>query len=311
MLNFAFIFPGQGAQYVGMGRDLYLHNQDAKQIFEQADQLLGFKLTELMFNGPEETLTRTANCQPAVFVVSVAALTALKTICPRLKPSFTAGLSLGECTALVAAGVFSFEQGLKLVQKRARYMQQASEDHPGGMLSIMGLELEQVRAICAAANAEIANLNCPGQVVVSGSIPDLDQARQAAEAAGAKRAIALNVGGAFHSSLMSAAADKLKTALAELTPQTPRIPVISNVTAREQSDPQQIRDNLSRQVVSSIRWEDSMRLIASSGTKEFLEIGPGKILKGLMRKIDPQFRVHNIEKQDDIEQFRKEKVQCS
>ncbi|UCB57483.1 MAG: ACP S-malonyltransferase [Candidatus Omnitrophota bacterium] len=310
MLKFAYIFPGQGAQYVGMGQDYYNRYPQAKEIFERANSVLGFDLTKLIFEGPQDELNRTLNCQVAVFVVSIACLRALENYHPAIDVKYTAGLSLGEYTALVAAEAIDFEEGLKLVHKRAQYMEEAAQENPGAMLCVIGLALDKAQHICEKAGVEIANLNCPGQIVISGKVSGLKKAEELAQEAGAKKIIPLKVSGAFHSSLMSPAAKKLSVVLEKTEIRPPKIAVLSNVTAGEQSSPQEIKDNLARQVTSRTLWEDSIRFIAARGVKNFLEIGPGRVLKGLLRKIDSELKVYSIETVEDLEQFRKERAIC-
>lgn len=304
MHQVAYIFPGQGAQYVGMGKDFYQNIPQAKETFNQADSVLGFDLSNLIFQGPIEELTQTVNCQVATFTVSLAALGALQEAPVALDVKYTAGLSLGEYTALVAAGALDFEQGLRLVRMRAEYMEEAARENPGGMVSLIGLSQETVRQICEQAKVEIANLNCPGQIVISGSLVALEKAKELANASGAKRVIPLKVSGAFHSSLMEPARVKLAKALEKVEIRPPKISVISNVTAKEENTPQEIKDNLARQVTSGTRWEDSISFISSCGIKEFIEIGPGKVLSGLLRKINAELLVDNIETVEDLESFR-------
>ncbi|MCQ9208630.1 MAG: ACP S-malonyltransferase, partial [Omnitrophica bacterium] len=245
-------------------------------------------------------------CQVAVFTVSVASLKALEAQGVEIDLKFTAGLSLGEYTALVAAGALKFAQGLTLVSKRAQYMEQASCQNPGGMVSIIGLPLNAVEKICQEAKVEISNLNCPGQVVISGNHQGLEKAKKIAVASGAKRTIPLKVSGGFHSSLIAPASQKLAQALEEAEICPTEIPVVSNVTAKEERAPSEIKNNLIRQLVSRTLWEDSISFISSSGIKNFIEIGPGKVLKGLVRKIDPALKVHSIGTIEELRQFRKE-----
>jgi [acyl-carrier-protein] S-malonyltransferase len=306
MLNVAYIFPGQGAQYVGMGEEFYRNCASARETFEHADSILGFNLSELIFKGPLTELTKTANCQLAVFVVSVVSLRAWQEAQPPVTVRFTAGLSLGEYTALVAAGALTFEDGLKLVQKRARYMQEASLKHPGGMLSLLGLPLTTVEDISARTKTEVANLNCPGQIVISGDLLSLEKAKQLAESLGAKKVIPLKVGGAFHSSLMAEAKQRLTDALEQVQVHPQKISVVSNVTAKEESQPEEIKENLARQIAGRIRWEDSINFIRSCGIRKFIEIGPGRVLKGLLRKIDPGLEVYNIESIADVQRSKEE-----
>ncbi len=306
MLNVAYIFPGQGAQYVGMGEELYRNCASAREVFERANSILSFNLSGMIFKGPLAELTKTANCQLAIFTVSLASLRAWGEVQPPVTVKFTAGLSLGEYTALVAAGALSFEDGLKLVQKRAQYMQEASLQHPGGMLCLLGLPLTTVEDICAQTKAEVANLNCPGQIVISGELSGLEKAKQLAENLGAKKVVPLKVGGAFHSSLMAEAKQRLTRALEEVQIHPVKMPVVSNVTAKEESEPEEIKDNLARQIAGRIRWEDSINFISSCGIRRFIEIGPGKVLKGLLRKIDSGLQVYNIESIADVQRSKEE-----
>lgn len=306
MLNVAYIFPGQGAQYVGMGEEVRRRYPPAKEVFERANSVLGFDLAGLIFKGPLEELNRTLNCQAAVFTVSVACLRAFQAQESGINVKYTAGLSLGEYTALVAAEALDFEEALKLVRQRAQYMEEAAQQNPGGMISLIGLSLDAVKKICEKTKVEIANLNCPGQIVISGSLAALEKARELARACGARKIIPLKVGGAFHSSLMAKAGQKLAKVLEGAKIRPPRMPVISNVTAAEENRPEEIKDNLARQVASGTRWEDSINFISSCGIRKFIEIGPGKVLRGLLRKIDPQLKVHNIETVEELEKFRKE-----
>lgn len=288
------MFPGQGAQYVGMGQALCAQHEIAAKTFEQANEILGFDLARLCFEGPAEELTKTENCQVAILAASVAALRVHLSQRSEFTPGVALGLSLGEYTALVAAESLSFSDAVRVVRLRGKYMQEAGSENPGKMASILGLDLKKVEEICRESGAEVANLNSPGQVVISGGIEAVDKAAELARERGAKRAIMLEVSGAFHSSLMAGASHKLADALKEVIILPPKIPVVSNISAYSQDDPVQIKENLIDQVSSTTRWEGSVRNIAQRGITTFLEIGPGTVLKGLLRRIDPDLICHNI-----------------
>lgn len=294
MVEAAFIFPGQGAQYVGMGKALYEEHDIAKKTFDHANEILKFDLARLCFEGPLEELTKTHNCQVAVLVASVAALRVHLLEPSEFTPQVTLGLSLGEYTALVAAESLSFSDAVNLVRLRGRLMEDASRKNPGKMASIMGLDIKTARALCKQSGAEIANLNCPGQIVISGSVKSVGEAALLAKERGAKRVINLDVSGPFHSSLMAEASHELKKALDSVMVIPPKIPVVSNVMTYSQDDPEQIKANLVDQVSSTTHWEESIKHVASRGIKTFLEIGPGTVLKGLLRRIDAGLACHNI-----------------
>ncbi len=299
----AFVFPGQGAQYVGMGKDVYEAFAESREVFNTADRILGFSLSKLCFEGPEDILTRTINCQPAIFTTSYAVLMALRSVSGLglSGVSYMAGLSLGEYTALVAAGALTFEDGLRLVAARARFMEEAAKQNPGKMSSVLGLGLEIIRDISRESGVEIANLNCPGQVVISGSPESIIKAAEMALKRGAKRVINLEVSGAFHSSFMHSAAQRLAEILSDIDIKKPNTPVVSNVTALPEENPDKIRDNLIKQITHSVFWESSVRFMIAQGVGEFFEIGPGRVLKGLIRKIDSGVQVMNIEHKADIQ----------
>lgn len=300
MENVAYAFPGQGAQYVGMGKELYESYSESKEVFDKTGEILKFDLKKLCFEGPKEELTATANSQVAILAHSLAALAALKKNLPeRFAPVFALGLSLGEYTALIASGALTLEDGVNLVRKRGIFMQKASEKNPGKMASIIGMELPELEKLCKGFGCEIANLNSPGQVVVSGSASAVELTASTAKEKGAKRAIMLDVSGAFHSSLMDPAREKLAKEIDSVTFNPPAYPVICNVTAKPAADPEEIKQNLIAQVNSTTLFCDSIGYIASEGIKTYLEIGPGSVIRGLLRKIDKSLNVINFEKPAD------------
>jgi len=290
MSRIAFLFPGQGAQHVGMGKTLVERYPAAARLYEQAGDILGYDLAKLCFEGPAEELDSTVISQPAIFVTSLAALEMLRADSPDvvLSCEMAAGLSLGEYTALVFSGVMSFEDGLRVVQQRGQAMQDAADATPSGMVSVLLLDIPQVEEIVATASSEgtleIANYLCPGNTVVSGVNGACEKAAELADAAGG-RAVPLAVAGAFHTSIMEPADRKLAEALAGVTLAKPEIPVYSNVDAATHEAPQEIKDILVRQVISPVRWEDSIRAMLEAGIDEFYEIGPGKVLTGLLKRI--------------------------
>jgi len=298
----ALLFAGQGTQYIGMGEDLYAAFLESKAVFDKADKVLDFSLSKLCFAGPQEELTQTRNCQPAILTVSIAAFEAFKLITNYQLPitNYVAGLSLGEYSALVAAGAIDLEEAVYLVRKRGEFMEEEALKFPGKMASIIGLDLAIIKNICREAKVEIANINCPGQIVVSGGIKEIEGAAKLAEEQGAKRVILLEVSGAFHSSFMQGAALKLAGELEKIKINTPRIPLVSNVTAKPVAKPEEIKANLIKQITASVLWEDSMKFILSKNVTQFFEFGPGRVLKGLMRRIDETTQVINIEKKEDI-----------
>jgi len=293
MSKTALLFAGQGAQAVGMGKDLAEQCPTAKALFDRANTTLGYDLASVCFNGPEPELTKTENAQPGIFLVSWVAFQLLKERAPSLQFQATAGLSLGEFTALAAAGAMSFEDGLKVVRQRGRFMQEACEATKGSMAAVIGLDETPTREVCTEAGVELANLNCPGQLVISGEAEKIVKACELAKAKGAKRAISLIVAGAYHSRLMAGAQPKLKSALAAITVATPGVPVISNVTAQPHGAANNICARLVDQVTASVRWEESMRYLLSQGFTRFIELGPGTALGGFMKRIDKSAQMLN------------------
>lgn len=293
----AFVFPGQGSQFVGMGKNLYESNPLAKELFDKADEILGFKITDIMFAGTDEQLKQTNVTQPAVFLHSV--VTAL---CQgdEFQPSMVGGHSLGEFSALVAVGALTFEDGLRLVAARANAMQKACEANPGIMAAIIGLPDEKVEEICAEVTAAgntvvAANYNCPGQLVISGSIEGINQACEKLKAAGAKRALPLKVGGAFHSPLMQPAKDELQAAIEKTAFAAPKCPVYQNVDGKPHTDPAEIKTNLIAQLTSSVRWTSSVQAMIADGADDFTECGPGKALQGMIGRIGKTVAIRGIE----------------
>lgn len=292
-MKHAFIFPGQGAQFSGMGKNLYETNTLAKEYFEQANEILGFRITDIMFNGSDEDLKQTKVTQPAVFLHSVI----LFETTPGLKPDMVAGHSLGEFSALVANRVLTFEDGLKLVAKRAMAMQRACEINPSTMAAVLGLEDAKVEEICREFTDEVvvpANYNCPGQLVISGSINGIQQACEKMKTAGAKRALVLQVGGAFHSPLMEPAKEELRDAIINTHFNNPTCPVYQNVDAHPYIDPAVIKQNLIDQLTSPVRWTQTVQKMVENGATEFTEVGPGNVLQGLVKKIAKDVPVSGI-----------------
>jgi len=294
MSKTALLFAGQGAQAVGMGRDLAQHFPSARKWFDHANGLLGFDLAKVCFEGPEAELTKTENAQPGIFLVGWIAFELLKERVPELQFHATAGLSLGEFTALAAAGALTFEDSLRIVRQRGRFMQEACETTRGGMAAIIGLDEAKTREVCAEAGVELANLNCPGQIVISGPSDRMEKACEFAKAKGAKKAMPLSVAGAYHSALMAGAKPRLDAALAAVGIRTSAVPVLSNVTALPHGDAASVRARMVQQVTSSVRWEDSMRHILAQGFTRFIELGPGKALSGFMKRIDGGAQMLNV-----------------
>ncbi len=293
----AFVFPGQGAQFVGMGKDLYENNAEAREMFEKANEILGFRITDLMLEGTPEDLKQTKVTQPAVFLHSVILA---KTLGEEFNPDMVAGHSLGEFSALVAAGAMSFEDGLKLVSQRAQAMQKACEAAPSTMAAIIGLPDEQIEEICAGVNKDgyvvvPANYNNPGQLVISGNVEAVQEACEKLKAAGAKRALVLPVGGAFHSPLMQPAKDELQAAIEATQFSTPKCPVYQNVDAEAHTDPEEIKANLIAQLTAPVKWTYEVQNMVAAGATEFTECGPGKALQGMIAKISREVAIAGIQ----------------
>ena len=294
MQKTALLFAGQGAQTVGMGKDLAEQSAIAKGLFAEANQILGYDLARVCFEGPEPELTKTENAQPGIYLISWVAFRLLQERCPGLAFSATAGLSLGEFTALAAAGAMSFSDGLKVVHQRGRFMQEACDATRGAMAAVIGLDEAPTRQVCDEAGIALANLNCPGQIVVSGETERVARACELAKARGAKRALPLTVAGAYHSPLMASAQPKLDSVLADVDLKSPTATVISNVTAQPHGGPADIRKRLVEQVTASVRWEDSMRCLLGQGFTRFIELGPGSALSGFMKRIDKTAQVITV-----------------
>ena len=290
----AYVFPGQGAQFIGMGKDLYDASPVAKELFEKANEILGFNITEIMFNGTDEELKETKVTQPAVFLHSTILA---KVLGDKFQPNMVAGHSLGEFSALVASGVLSFEDGLKLVYQRAMAMQEACETEPSTMAAILGMEDEAVEQICESIDEVVvaANYNCPGQLVISGSEKGIDLAIEKATEAGAKRALKLAVGGAFHSPLMEPAREKLAAAIENTSFSVGICPIYQNVTATAVTDVNEIKKNLIAQLTAPVRWTQTMNQMIADGCEEVIEVGPGKVLQGLFKKVDRKFATSSAE----------------
>ena len=295
----AYVFPGQGAQFVGMGKDLYDNSAEAKEMFEKANEILGFRITDLMFSGTAEDLRQTNVTQPAIFLHSVIMA---KTLGDKFTPEMTAGHSLGEFSALVTAGAMSFEDGLKLVSQRAQAMQKACEAEPSTMAAIVGLEDEIVEDVCKSINDVVvaANYNCPGQLVISGSFAGIDKACDMLTEKGAKRAIKLPVGGAFHSPLMNPAKEELAAAIEATEIKSPVCPIYQNVDALPHTNPAEIKTNLVEQLTAPVRWTQTVQKMIEDGVSSYTELGPGKVLQGLVKKVDRKMPTEGYSTLQDI-----------
>lgn len=303
MMKVFFVFSGQGAQSAGMGKDLCNQNEAAAKIFSAADKVLGWSVSEICFNGPEEKLTESRYCQPAIYTMSCAALCAFKNKYPAITPIACAGLSLGEYAALFAAGVFSFEDGLKLIARRAELMDAACRETNGGMASVLGGEETSIRQVCDECGIDVANFNSPGQIVISGEKEKVDAAVLLLKERGMKKVIPLKVAGAYHSRLMKNAGTQLRQAIDTTTMNTPVVPVFQNFTGIPAATVSGIRDNLEAQVAGSVRWEQCIKGIAGIGGTAMIEFGPGNVLTGLLKRIDASVTAYNINSIEGLEAF--------
>jgi [acyl-carrier-protein] S-malonyltransferase len=295
------LFSGQGAQKVGMGQDFYESSATARAMMDQANDILGYSLTSVMFEGPEEELTRTSRCQPALYLHGLVAMTLFAERVKDFSLSATAGLSLGEFTAHAAAHTFSFADGLKLVAKRGALMEEACEKTQGSMIALLGGEVEQIRALAQACDVDIANINAPGQIVLSGSVAGIQAVNDQHKEFGIRRAAILNVAGAYHSRLMQSAQDQLAPELQAVAMQNPSVPVVCNFGASLVSDPAEIRNMLEKQVTGTVRWTESIETLRSHGHQRFIEFGLGKIIAGMVKKIDKDAEVISIEDMPSLE----------
>lgn len=305
MGKIAFVFPGQGSQTVGMGKTVIEHNTEAKSIFESADHRLGYSLSDIIFNGPSEKLTLTSNAQPALLTTSIAILKCLEEA--GIQPDYTAGHSLGEYTALVAAGAIEFEDAVFAVHKRGEYMEEAVPNGEGTMAAVLGMDRDSLQKVTEEVTAsghsvQLANLNCPGQIVISGTVKGVELASELAKEQGAKRVLPLQVSGPFHSELMKPAAKKFVEVLDEITVNDAKLPVIANVTASPMTDAQEIKEKLIEQLYSPVLWEDSVDKMLELGVDTFIEVGPGKVLSGLIKKINRNVKTFSVNDLESCQQ---------
>jgi [acyl-carrier-protein] S-malonyltransferase len=303
LVKLAYVFPGQGSQWVGMGRDLYQDFGAARTVFDQADEALGFPLSRLCFDGPEDELRQTINAQPAIVATSFACLEASREAVDLPPASFVAGHSLGEYTALAAAGVLDFADAVYLSRERGRLMHEAGQKVPGGMVAIIGLDEAPLAELCAESGARIANINCPGQIVISGAKDNLNQATELAKSRGAHRAIPLQVSGAFHTPLMQPAVDGMAKVIAKLEFKDPATPIIGNTTAQPLTTARAVKEELLNQLCNCVQWQRSVEYMLGDGVSTFIEIGPGKVLAGLIKRIDRDVKILNIGDAESVRNF--------
>jgi [acyl-carrier-protein] S-malonyltransferase len=297
----AFVFPGQGSQAVGMGRELYRVSREARGVFEEADDALQLPLSRLCFEGPEDELRETINAQPAILTASIACLRAARTLNDEVRPAFVAGHSLGEYTALVSANVLEFSDAVRIVRERGRLMHEAGRKRPGGMAAIIGLDESALEEVCLETGAQIANMNCSGQIVISGSRETLARSMDLAKTRGARRVIPLQVSAAFHSTLMEPAVEGMSRALSSISFNEPAVPIIANSTAKPLTTADEVKGELVEQICSCVRWQPSVEYMVEDGVNTFLEIGPGQVLSGLIKRISSEVQVLNISDMESIE----------
>jgi [acyl-carrier-protein] S-malonyltransferase len=300
----AFVFSGQGAQTVGMGKDLYDKYPVCKNVFDKADEVVGWSVSDISFNGPAEKLTETRACQPAILTMSVACLEAFKEMYPEVTPIATAGLSLGEFSALYAAGVYSYEDGVTLVAKRGEFMQEACENTNGAMASVLRADAALIKDTCDECGAQVANYNSPGQIVISGDAVKVKETMAALKAKGVSKIIPLKVAGAYHSELMKSAESKFEEILKEFTFNTPEIPVAQNYIGTTENMPDEMKKNVVKQLVGSVRWEECVKTLAEMGVDTIIEFGPGSVLTGLAKRIDRNLKTININSVEALVKFK-------